>query len=253
VNKKISLIFFLGVLGCSVKPLPFDMGNPKWGVDITWHGQSCFTFKDSIGRTVVIDPCDETVGYGWLNLRADALLITHDHFDHNYKRAVKARRDNIELVENTGTVSVASNLFVTGLASFHDDQGGAINGPNIIYTFTMGGLRCVHLGDLGQKSLTEAQRTMIGPVDVLFVPVGGFTTLDAQGAKAVVDTLKPSVIFPMHYGNIRFYPLDPVEKFTSLFSPDQVKIIKDSHIRIKLPELPEKPWVIVLTPTQKNY
>ena len=56
-----SRIFFLAAClaasGCAVKKLPTDMGNPKWGLDVTWHGHSCFTLKDSVDRTIVIERC----------------------------------------------------------------------------------------------------------------------------------------------------------------------------------------------------
>jgi len=94
-----SLVF---VVGCAVKPLPLEMGNPKWGLEVTWHGHSCFTLEDSVGRTLVIDPFDETVGYGRIKLLADALLITHHHFDHDNRRAVKPRLKDLDVVDSTG-------------------------------------------------------------------------------------------------------------------------------------------------------
>lgn len=243
-------IFLFG--GCAVKKLTPEAGNPKWGLDVTWHGHSCFTLRDSVDRTVVIDPFDETVGYGRLALFADALIITHNHFDHNEKRAVKARLRDIELVQSTGTSTVAVSLQVTGLPASHDNEGGEINGQNTIYIFVMGGLRCVHLGDLGAPQLNDFQSKMIGKVDVLFIPVGGQTTIGPAEAKALVDKLKPSVVFPMHYGNIRFYPLERVEKFTELFPKDQVKVVEESHVRVREADLTDTPVVYILQPTPKN-
>lgn len=239
--------------GCALKKLTPEMGNPKWGLEVEWHGHSCFTLRDSLGRTLVIDPFDETVGYGRLSLRADALLITHPHFDHNYRRAVRPRLAETEIVESSGTATVASGLLVTGIPSFHDEEGGQINGPNTMFAFVMGGLRCLHMGDFGQKSLTPYQRKLIGPVDVLFIPVGGVTTIDAARAKDIVKELNPSWVFPMHYGNIRFYRLDPLSKFTSLFPSDLVKELNDSHIRIREAEKSPEPMVIALSPDSKNY
>jgi hypothetical protein len=209
--------------------------------------------KDGGGRALVIDPFDETVGYGRLSLRADALLITHRHFDHDYVRAVKSRLTELQLVESTGTTSVASGLLVTGLQAFHDDEGGQINGPNLIYTFAMGGLRCVHVGDLGQNKLTPYQKKVIGTVDVLFVPVGGVTTMDAGQAKALVDELRPRWVFPMHYGNIRFYKLDEVGKFTSLFPNDHVMKLNGSTVRLRDADIVKSPVICVLTPTEENF
>lgn len=239
--------------GCVVKSLSPEMGDSKWGLEITWHGQSCFTLRDSLDRTLVLDPFDETVGFGRLSLKADALLITHNHFDHNFKPAVKARHRDLELVESTGTSTVAAGLLVTGIPSSHDDEDGSIHGPNTIYSFTLGGVRCLHVGDLGQARLTPYQKKIIGVVDVLFVPVGGVTTINAERAWALVKDLRPAAVFPMHYGNIRFYPLDSLEKFTALFPEKSVRKVHDSRIRIREADREDEPVVYVLPSIDKNH
>ncbi len=243
---------WIWLAGCVIKALPLEPGNPKWGLDITWHGHSCFTLKDSVDRTIVIDPFDDSVGYGHLSEFADAVLITHHHFDHDYRAGVHPRMKLLDTVQSTGTVTVAVGLQVTGLPSVHDKEGGQINGLNTIYLFVMGGLRCVHMGDVGTPELTDFEKKMIGKVDVLFVPVGGVTTVNAEEAKQIVDELKPSVVFPMHYGNIRFYPLDSVDRFTALFPKEQVRTVDANHIRLHETDLTDKPVVYILQATSNN-
>ncbi len=243
----------LGLSACLPKPIPTKASDPLWGLQITWHGHSCFTLKDSLGRTVVIDPFDDTVGYGRLNLRADALLVTHEHFDHDEKRAVRTRGRDLDLVNSTLTHVVAGAVSVSGILSDHDNQKGETNGKNRLYFFQMAGLRIAHLGDLGQDSLTEIQKSILGQVDVLFVPVGGVVTMDAERAKKVVGVLKPRYVFPMHYGNIRFYNLAPVDNFTQLFPVTSVVRSSDSSVRVRASD--EGPWprVLILTPTLRNH
>jgi L-ascorbate metabolism protein UlaG (beta-lactamase superfamily) len=246
-HRWIAALAFL-MAGCAAKPLPSEVGSAKYGIDITWHGHSCFSIVDSINRTIVIDPFDPTVGYGILKLTADALLITHRHFDHDYRAGVHVRSANLDLVDSTGTATVASGLLITGIPSAHDAEQGQINGPNTIYLFQMGGLRCLHLGDLGQGKLTDFQRKMIGAVDVLFIPVGGVTTINAKQAKTIVDELRPSVVFPMHYGDTRFFKLDPIESFTALFASEQVHWLDASTIRVRFSDLTDRPIVYILSP-----
>jgi len=238
--------------GCSVKPLPPETGSAKFGIDITWHGHSCFSVVDSVSRTVTIDPFDATVGYGVLKLRADALLITHRHFDHDNRSAVRTRAAVLDLVESTGTATVASGLVVTGIASAHDAEQGQVNGSNTFYLFQMGGLRCLHLGDLGQGKLTEFQLKMIGAVDVLFIPVGGVTTINAKQARKIVDLLRPGVVFPMHYGDQRFFRLEPVETFAKLFPAEQLRWLDSSTVRVRFSDLTDRPIVYILSPQNHN-
>ncbi|MFN0118013.1 MAG: MBL fold metallo-hydrolase [Elusimicrobiota bacterium] len=244
--RKVLLALLLSCfIGCGVKPISIEMGNPKWGVEMSWHGHSCFTLRDSTGRTIVIDPFDETVGYGRLKLFADLLLISHDHFDHNFKPAVKARLRDLDVIESTGTYSVAGGLGVLGLPSFHDDVLGQKHGPNRMYVFQLGGLKFLHLGDMGHLLSIEQLRD-IGKVDVVFVPVGGITTTDAVSAFRLATAVQSSIIIPMHYGDVRFYRLDPLEKFTMLFDPPQVKFLNEKSVRLRISTPKEKPEVWVL-------
>lgn len=252
IFKTFTGVALLILSACVPLSLPLESGNPKWGVDVIWHGHSCFSLRDSIGRTIVIDPFDETVGYGRLNLRADVVLVTHHHFDHDHFRAVRARGKTLDLVESTGTVSVAVGLNVLGIQSYHDNEKGTVHGMNTIYKFSLGGLNIVHLGDLGQDVLTSQQIGQIGAVDVLFVPVGGVTSLDAAQAKKVVELLKPAAVFPMHYGDIRFYRLAPVAAFLSLFDEKDRRVLTESSVRLRQTDRQDKPVVYTLTSTQTN-
>ena len=122
-----------------------------------------------------------------------------------------------------------------------------------MFIFNMGGLRVLHMGDFGQSRLTEEQRKAIGRVDVLFIPVGGFVTIDARQAKMIVEELKPAVVFPMHYGDTRFYRLAAVSLFTSMFPPGQVRQLDDSEVRVRRADFTAPPVVYTLTPIPHNY
>jgi L-ascorbate metabolism protein UlaG (beta-lactamase superfamily) len=238
-------ILFLGCVSRRVVPSPGHSAD--WGVEVTWHGHSCFSFRDANGRVVVIDPFDETVGYRPLKLYADAVLITHNHFDHNNIQAVfPFGRSSLKIVDSTGTVRSAGFDF-QALQADHDDQGGEINGRTLLMVWRMGGLKIAHLGDLGQKQLTAEQREALQGVDLLFIPVGGVVTLDAPGAAEIVREIAPRAVFPMHYGRpeVRFYPLDPVDPFLALFPPDQVHRLSGATVRISRKDLTDKTVIYV--------
>ena len=56
-----------------------------------------------------------------------------------------------------------------------------------------------HLGDLGHP-LTEDQTEELGNVDILMLPVGGISTINAATAASVVRLIEPKIVLPMHYG-----------------------------------------------------
>jgi len=70
-----------------------------------------------------------------------------------------------------------------------------------------------HLGDLGHV-LTTQQVEEIGNVDVLLVPVGGVSTINASMAAEVVRQLEPKIVVPMHYKTEALKrELEPVDRF----------------------------------------
>ena len=158
---------------------------------IIWNGHSCFTLDTAQG-SVVLDPYrDGSVpGLSPIRLTADLVLCSHEHRDHGAR----------EVVTLTGKpVSVE----VEELPTFHDPEQGALRGTNIIHILTAEGLRVAHLGDLG-CDLTPEQTEKLMELDALMVPVGGYYTIDAKQARAVVETLRPRVVIPMHYRSPSF-------------------------------------------------
>ena len=50
---------------------------------ISWLGHSCFYLQSSKGISLLTDPFDEEVGYKLPRVRADIVVVSHDHHDHN--------------------------------------------------------------------------------------------------------------------------------------------------------------------------
>ena len=72
---------------------PPDKGSPRDGgieMEIQWLGHACFKITHK-GYSVVIDPYDSdyTTGYPKLKVKADKLLISHEHYGHNYRKGVE--------------------------------------------------------------------------------------------------------------------------------------------------------------------
>lgn len=164
-------------------------------VRVRWHGHSCFEVaSDEV--TVVTDPHDgKSLGIQPPKARADVVLVSHNHFDHAAVRVVA--KPEATVLTDPSPVRLG-DLRVRGVETFHDAAGGEARGGNIAFKFILGDVRFCHLGDLGHI-LTPEQVKAIGEVDVLFVPVGGVFTIDAEGAWRVVELIHPRIVVPMHY------------------------------------------------------
>jgi L-ascorbate metabolism protein UlaG (beta-lactamase superfamily) len=161
---------------------------------IRWHGHACFEISD--GETIVTDPHDgKSIGIPPPRVKADIVLVSHNHFDHNSVRSVKGQ--NTRVFDRPGRFT-DGKMEIAGVPSFHDDAGGQKRGGMVLFRFKMDGIRFCHLGDLGCK-LGEAELQELGEVDVLFVPVGDIFTIDAVRAWEVIRSVNPLVAIPMHY------------------------------------------------------
>lgn len=187
---------------------------------LTWLGHACFCLESG-GYRVLLDPYGRVEGYPELQAAVHGVYCSHGHQDHcNCDAAVLLPER-----ENPFTV--------TELQSFHDDQCGTLRGENTIRVFEAKGLRVAHMGDLGHMpdaALCGALRAL----DVLLVPVGGFYTIDAQQAAALVKQLQPRVAVPMHYRHAPYgLPnVGGVEPFLAEFGATNVVYLDGSSFTV---------------------
>lgn len=217
-------------------------------MNIIWHGQSFFEIIASLGRNsrvkIVIDPFDESLGLEVPKLEADILLISHDHYDHNNKKAISG---NYFLIEGPGEYEV-KGIFIQGISSFHDQSQGKERGGNTIYTMEAEDLKICHLGDFGQKELTDEQLKEIGEIDILMIPVGGTYTISAKEALKIMTQIEPKITIPMHYALPKLkVKLDPIDKFLKVFGIKSLEPVK--KLSIKKKDLSaEEAKIIILKP-----
>lgn len=204
---------------------------------IRWLGHASFIIE-SQEKKLRTDPFDENLGYPLNTEEVDVVTVSHDHWDHNAVQSVKGQP---QVIKGAGEWEV-EGFRIKGTSSFHDKSGGQKRGPNTIYTITAEGIKVVHLGDLGHI-LSDEQISLLEPVDILLLPVGGNFTIDAAEAYRVAEMLKPIIIVPMHYHTPHLsFNLAPLEQFTAQYN----QVVKRPFLEIKAEELQEKSGVIVL-------
>ena len=182
---------------------------------IKYLGHSCFQIFSET-QSVVIDPYSDgsVPGLNPLRVKANAVYCSHQHADHNGVSCVEFDGEDTDFAR-------------TQIASWHDDQQGALRGPNTIQVFECDDKRIAHLGDLG-CDLDDEQRAQLQDLDVLMIPVGGYFTIDAKQAAKIVLKLKPKCVIPMHYKgeNFGYDVLATVDDFLALV-PGAQKIDAD--------------------------
>ncbi len=177
-------------------------------MEITWLGHSCFRMRGK-DAAVVTDPCDKSTGYTIGKPSAEIVTISHDHPGHNNARAVAGEP---RIVHGPGEYEI-SGVLIMGVQTYHDAKKGAELGKNTAYVFELDDLRVCHLGDLGHVPTAEQAEELSG-VDVLLMPVGGGSTIDATAAAETVSLLEPKLVIPMHYQTpAAKAKLEPLDRF----------------------------------------
>ena len=176
-------------------------------MDVTWLGHGCFRLRGR-NAAVVTDPFPPSIGLKLQRLDADLVTVSHEHDNHNYTQAV---RDGYE-IRGPGEYEVAG-VSVIGFPTYHDSEKGASRGRNTVYLIEIDDVRICHLGDLGHR-LDDTDAETVSSVDVLLVPVGGRTAINAVQAAEVVRQLEPRYVVPMHYAIPGLkVELDTVDRF----------------------------------------
>lgn len=209
--------------------------------EIKWFGHGCFRVR---GReaTVVLDPVGKSTGYLLPKQKADIVTVSHPHPGHN---ALGQVQEGYFLIDGPGEYEV-SDVFVTGIRTYHDSKGGQLHGHNTVYLLELEDLRICHLGDLGH-ALTEEQVERLDEVDVLLVPVGGGNALDAQAANEVIGQIEPRIVIPMHYRTpAGDRGLNDLEHFCKALGVENPTPQEKATIRKS--DLPETVKVVILEP-----
>ncbi len=207
---------------------------------IKWLGHSCFLITNNRGINILTDPFDDTLGYHMTKEKINIITISHEHYDHNNTMGIKGKPVVLKGAVNRDT----HKIIFKGIPSFHDSVFGMNRGENTIFTIKTDEIALCHLGDLGHI-LENNQIEEIGIVDILFVPVGGYYTLNHTQADHVIEQIKPKIVIPMHYKTDAIkWSIDPLSFF--LDKKQNIKMIEENSFEIDFQSLPDKTTIYVL-------
>lgn len=210
-------------------------------MDITWLGHSCFRIRGN-QAIIITDPFPPDIGYTLGKQTVDIVSISHTHPNHSYNEGITGE---YRLVKGPGEYEIAGVL-ILGLATYHDAVKGQSKGKNTIYLFEVDGITICHLGDIGHI-LGDEEVEEMGNVDILIVPVGGVSTINASMAAETIRKVEPKIVIPMHYKTPKTNrELDPVENF--LKEMGQTAVEPRPKLNVSKSNLPLVMQVVVLTP-----
>ena len=151
---------------------------------------------------------------------ADYILITHDHYDHfspeDIRRVAKVGSVLVVPEKMSGKaqeVSDAVGRMETVKPSIYREINGlefeTIPAYNTLkpfhpksaewvgYILRIDGKRIYIAGDTDATKEAKAVKC-----DIAIVPIGGTYTMDAKKAAELVNTIRPDIVVPVHYGSI---------------------------------------------------
>lgn len=213
---------------------------------ITYHSLTCFKIQSG-DITLVFDlpASPKTASRGEPSKKSSA-KIPRFHADiivqsQGYDGEIPAESF---LINGPGEYEV-KGVYIHGLKSFHDSNYGKKYGLNTVYVCRLENINLCFLGELGEKELRPELKEEIGKIDILFVPIGGDSVLDAEGARNVINQIEPAISIPMHYSLSG--RTDALKDFLHEMGQKDVKAIE--KLSIKKKDIAENgTHVVVLSP-----
>jgi L-ascorbate metabolism protein UlaG (beta-lactamase superfamily) len=212
-------------------------------LEITWYGHSCFRFVERGMASVVTDPFNsDDIGYAPLKLKADIVASSCDLPGHRHLAAVKG--SPFEIL-GPGEYELGE-VFITGVQT-NGKKKQADEIRNTLYLIDYNGVTIAHLGNMNHvPSQTEIEA--LGSVNIVLVPIGGGSGLNASKASEIISLLEPNLVVPMHYKTPDSkIEMDGLDNFLKQMGVNEV-IAQDSLKIDGSKSLPEDTKVIVLTP-----
>jgi len=231
-------------------------------VNLEWVALACFRIWENDGPVIVTDPYEpwslELTKEEDINIRLEGDIVTcsslTDVAHSNYKlvdgnpEVINAldvsRSDESPLIYNEPLIAVEARE-----SDRHPDGPDA----NALYSFKVGGLWFLHMGDVGFGLTNENLAPFADKCDVLLALVGEALTLRLDELEPMIEYLKPKWIVPMHYNLapvVGKMKMTKVDTFIQQHPRNPILHAKHHTVTFPLPTSQfDKPTIVVLEPS----
>ncbi len=118
---------------------------------------------------------------------------------------------------------------------------------NAMYLFTVGGVRVLHMGDVGNPVAPAVLDALAGQVDVLLALAGAHATIALDDLDRAIAAIAPRIVIPMHYWHPRgVLKIEPVDRFLQRHPEALISRRNGPSLLIDPDHLPATREIIVL-------
>ena len=224
---------------------------------ITFYAHASFRLEGD-GLTVITDPYSPGRSkFDPINEPADIVLMSSDtddfHSDPSHVQGNPEVVNTLILPPEGRTVkglAVKSFPATESLTFDYQTEYGRDPDANALYHFTLGGLRFLHMGDIGTAVPQGHLDALKGKVDVLLALTGAHATIALDDLDDVIAQIGPRAVIPMHYFSAKgVLKIEPVETFTARLPADRVTWVGATGMTLTpdmLPAVGAPPQIFVI-------
>jgi len=118
---------------------------------------------------------------------------------------------------------------------------------NAMYLFTIGGVRVLHMGDVGNPIAPAVLEALAGEVDVLLALAGAHATIALDDLDRAISAIAARIVIPMHYWHPRgVLKIEPVDRFLQRHPETLISHRNGPSLTIDPNHLPATRQIIVL-------